>query len=272
MSVKRILGALLALLAFSGLARAETMIMVQGYLGNAGSWRLSGVAPALVADGWADAGHMTLGPAGVLAPPALADGGKRFYTLDLPTEAPIAEQARLLGWYVAFLEARHKNDPVVLVGHSAGGIAARMYMVVSRDPAIAGLISVAAPNLGSGLADTASTVSRSPVSWVAPLFGGNTLNRSRALYHDLGRESPWNLVGWLNRQPHPDARYVSVIRSADGTPFSGDRVSEAWRQDLRNVPALGARAEAIVTPASHGLQPGDGPVVAGILRTFVPGS
>lgn len=37
MSVKRILGALLALLAFSGLARAETMIMVQGYLGNAGS-------------------------------------------------------------------------------------------------------------------------------------------------------------------------------------------------------------------------------------------
>lgn len=272
MFLKRILAAALALFAVTVASKADTLVMVQGYLGNAGSWRLSGVAPALVFDGWADAGHMTLGPAGVLAPPVLADGGKRFYTLDLPTEAPIAEQARLLGLYVAFLEARHKNDRVVLVGHSAGGVAARMYMVVSRDPAVEGLVTVAAPNLGSGLADTASAVSCSPISWVAPLFGAGTINRSRALYHDLGRESPWNLVGWLNRQPHPQARYVSVIRSADGTPFSGDRVSEAWRQDLRNVPALGARAQAVVTPASHGLQPGDGRVIADILRSFSPAS
>ncbi|MFZ1682434.1 MAG: alpha/beta fold hydrolase, partial [Rhizobiaceae bacterium] len=203
------------------------------------------------------------------APPAIA-APDRFYTLDLPTEAPIAEQARLLAHYVAFLEARHEGDPVVLAGHSAGGVAARMYLVVSRDPTVAGLVTIASPHLGTGLADAASAASRSPLAFVAPMVGAGALNRSRALYDDLGRENPWNLVGWLNRQPHPPARYVAVIRSADGTPLSGDRVSEAWRQDLRNVPALGARAEAIVTPAGHGLQPQDGRVIADMVRSLAP--
>lgn len=256
------------LLATAGLVQAETLLLVQGYLASPASWRASGVAGVLVAEGWRDGGHLALTPAGVLAPPKTADAGKRFYTIDLPTEAPIGEQARILSLNIAALKARAAGEPIVLVGHSAGGVAARMAMVVSRDPAVKALVTIASPHLGSGLASTASAVSNSPLGWAAPLFGAGTLRRSGLLYRDLGEEGPWNLVGWLNRQPHPQAHYVSIIRSANGTPVSGDRVSEAWRQDLRSVPALGARAKGVVTPAGHGLVPADGKLIADIVASF----
>lgn len=257
----RLAVAIAAFLGLVGVAKSETMLLVQGYLASPANWRASGVAGALVTAGWQDAGHLSLGPAGVIAPPS-PEGARRFYTLDLPTEAPVGEQARLVSAYVHAIAARDPGEKIVLVGHSAGGVAARMAMVVGRDPAVSALITIATPNLGSGLADAASAVSRSPVAWVAPLAGAGALNRSRLLYRDLGEESPWNLLGWLNRQPHPDARYVSVVRAG------GDRVSEAWRQDLRLVPALGARAQAVVTPAAHGLVPADGRLVADLAAGF----
>lgn len=266
MILKRIAVTFGLLFAIAGIARAETIVLIHGYLASPANWRASGVASVLVAEGWRDGGHLAMTSAGALAPPPVA--GKRFVTLDLPTEAPIGEQARLLNLHVAALKARSPEEKIVLVGHSAGGVAARMAMVVSRDTAVKGLVTIASPHLGSGLASTASAVSNSPLGWAAPLFGAGTLRRSGRLYRDLGEEGPWNLVGWLNRQPHPQAHYVSIIRSADGTPISGDRVAEAWRQDLRFVPALGARAKGVVTPAGHGLVPADGKLIADIVASF----
>lgn len=258
--------ALFWLAGFTGAARAEILVLVHGYLASPINWRTSGVAAALAAEGWRDAGHLALGPNGVLLPPPVT--GRRFHTVDLPNEAPIAVQAQLISLHVAALTARGKDERIILVGHSAGGVAARMAMVMSRDPAIKGLVTIASPNLGSGLASAASAVSNSPIGWAAPLFGAGTLARSGALYRDLGEENPWNLVGWLNRQIHPKARYVSVIRSADGSALSGDRVSEAWRQDLRMAPALRGLAESVVTPAGHGLVPADGRLVSDIVKSF----
>ncbi|MFZ1773115.1 MAG: alpha/beta fold hydrolase [Rhizobiaceae bacterium] len=250
----------------AGAARAEVLVLVHGYLASPINWRTSGVAAALAAEGWRDAGHLALGPNGVMLPPPVT--GRRFHTIDLPNEAPIAVQAELISLHVAALTARDKDEKIILVGHSAGGVAARMAMVMARNPAIKGLVTIASPHLGSGLASKASVLSNSPVGWAAPLFGAGTLARSGALYRDLGEESPWNLVGWLNRQVHPKARYVSVIRSADGSAVSGDRVSQAWRQDLRMVPALRGLAEGVVTPAGHGLVPADGKLVSDIVNSF----
>ena len=123
-----------ALFGLAGAARAETLLLVQGYLASPANWRASGVAGALVSEGWRDAGHLALTPAGPLAPAANA-AGRRFLTLDLPTEAPLGEQARLIALHVAAVKAQGE-DAIVLVGHSAGGVAARMAMVVSRDPAV----------------------------------------------------------------------------------------------------------------------------------------
>ena len=260
--------ALAGWLLLAGAAQAQTLILIQGYLGSAGSWRFSGVAPVLGMDGWQDAGHLTLGPQGVMAAPTVSKHPQRFYTLDLPTEAPIGEQARFLSYYVAWVKAKHKGSPIVLVGHSAGGVAARMYMVTSREPAVRALVTIASPHLGSGLANVASAISNSPLSMMAPFFGADTINRSGGLYHDLGEEAPYNLVGWLNRQRHPPAYYVSVIRSSDGTPFTGDDVTEAWRQDMRMVRALQGQAQSYTSPGGHGLRPEDGRLISEIVRSF----
>ncbi|PLX38392.1 MAG: hypothetical protein C0606_09320 [Hyphomicrobiales bacterium] len=269
MLLRALLIAVAGWLCFLQPVQAETLVLIQGYLGSAGSWRHSGVAPVLVASGWADGGHLTLGPRGVAALTAAPDAAQRFYTLDLPTEAPVGVQARLLNAYVDWVAARHKDDPIVLVGHSAGGVVARFVMVTRRDRAVRGLITIASPHLGSGLADTASAIGNSPLAMVAPLFGGGTLNRSRGLYQDLGTAGPQNLVGWLNMQTHPDAHYVSVIRTENPHhPGAGDDVAEGWRQDLRNVPALKGRAKSYASPGGYELRADDGYVIANVVEGF----
>lgn len=256
MAIRRQVMAILALLAAIVAARADSIVFVPGYGGS--GWRETGVASALIAQGWTDGGHLAAAPHGIVAPP-LAATPRRFYTIDLPTEAPIAEQARLLAAYLAVVRQRHPDEPVALVGHSAGGIVARYYLVVSRDQAVNALITIASPHRGSAVAGLASAVSRSPAAWAAPFVGAGTLNRSRALFTDLGHDGPATLLGWLNHQPHPPALYAALIRGG------GDAVSEAWQQDLRHVPALGSAARAIVTPAGHGLMAGDGALIAGLL-------
>ena len=50
------------------------------------------------------------------------------------------------------------------------------------------------------------------LGWFTPFLGAHTLNRSQGLYQDLARERPGSLLFWLNRQEHPPARYVAVVR------------------------------------------------------------
>ncbi len=251
-------------------AGAQTLLLIQGYLGSAGSWRLTGVTAVLQRFGWWDAGHLTPGPGpgGVIPQGFPGRGDKRFYTIDLPTEAPLDAQAALIGRYVAFLKTRHPQSPIVLIGHSAGGVAARLFMVRVPQAGVRALITIASPHLGTVSADMAATISDSPLGWIAPFFGGlaNTINRSRVLYDELGRERPFNLVGWLNRQPHPPAIYVSIVRTRDPVaPGVGDSFIRGWRQDMRHVVALGPRARTIFSPGDHGLRPDDGALLARIL-------
>ena len=245
---------------------ADTMLLVPGYLGSAHSWRGSGITFGLQRLGWLDAGHMTTGPLGVMGPRRVIGGKQRFYTIDIPTEAPIAVQADLVARYAALAKRRHPGERVILVGHSAGGVAARLAMVRHPELGVYALVTIASPHLGSRLADLGSSVSNSPLSFFAPFFGAGTINRSRALYHDLGRERPNNILGWLNRTPHPKAKYISIIRTKDGNPADGDDISLGWRQDMNMVPALRGRAKTYYTIGRHGLHPMDAGFIVGILR------
>lgn len=115
-------------------------------------------------------------------------------------------------------------------------------------------------------AEVGSAIANSPLSWVAPFVGLNTVNRSRVLYRDLWRDGPYTMLGWLNRQPHPTARYVSIIRTEDiRAPYAGDSVVRGWSQDMNVVPALAGRAERFVSPGGHGLRTNDGLLIADIL-------
>lgn len=258
-----LLGVVLAIAApFT--AAAETVLLVPGYLGSVESWRGTAITQGLRDAGWADAGHLTLGPRDVVGPQATVNGDKRFYTLDIPTEAPALLQADLIARYVRLAQRRHDNDTVTLVGHSAGGVVSRLAMVRHQDLGVRALITIASPHLGTATADLGSAISNSPLSWIAPFVGADTINRSRVLYHELGREGPHNMLGWLNRSQHPNAIYVSIVRTR-GYPGEGDSVVVGWRQDMNMVPALRGHARTYYSLGDHYLRPDDSILIAKIL-------
>jgi pimeloyl-ACP methyl ester carboxylesterase len=193
----------------------------------------------------------------------------RFYTVDLPSEAPVLVQVYQLQEVLGDINRRHPQEPVVLVGHSAGGVVARTALVRGDTRNIEALITIASPHLGTWRAEQAldATDIPFPFSLVTDFFGGelyDTAMRSRSLYVDLVRPQPGSLLFWLNSQPHPDIRYVSIVRAGtvDG---GGDYVVPAYSQDMNNAPALHGRSTVFTIPASHGLTPQDGALLVQVL-------
>ncbi|MEQ1711567.1 MAG: hypothetical protein ABL908_09200, partial [Hyphomicrobium sp.] len=128
-AVRALVLAVAVWVAGPAIAMAETIVLVQGYLGSAGSWRSSGVGPILHGAGWRDGGHLSMHQGGVIEAPSGQPGNRRFMTIDLMTEAPIMVQADALGAYVAHIRRKSPGERIVLVGHSAGGVVARLFMV-----------------------------------------------------------------------------------------------------------------------------------------------
>jgi triacylglycerol lipase len=260
-------GILFALcLLLPGMAAAEAMVLVQGYLGEDDPWRRSGVTTAIQRAGWQDGGHLLDSPDGVRRNSPDNKSAKAFYTMALPTEAPLLFQARYLERYMAYVLARHEGESITLIGHSAGGVLARLYMVQHPQVRISALITIASPHLGSGTAEVGLLASQSPLGWVAPFMGAQSINRSQGLYHDLSREQPGSLLYWLNRQPHPKSRYVAVIHKDGGLFGLGDLIVPEWSQNMNNVATL--RGAVMIVPVSgdHPLNPADGPLLMDLLR------
>jgi pimeloyl-ACP methyl ester carboxylesterase len=213
----------------------KTVVLIHGYLGDASSWHANGIVAALQ--------------------------GYDTYTVNLPSEAPLVVQAQYLDVYLRDIKAKHPQNSLVLVGHSAGGVVARLVMVKSGI-AIQGLITISSPHLGTDKAELGYKISNSPLAWIAPFLGLSTINRSRDLYRDLMREHPSSLIFWLNRQPHPKAFYASIVRIA------GDKWVAPYSQDLNDVPALRGLATTITSVGTHSLQPADGAVLVDLLRNM----
>jgi len=231
-------------------ASADVVILVHGYLGTADSWQNSGVTTALEQQGW--------------QPNPRTVKEKAFYVVNLPSEASIDIQATYLHRFLQQLRQAYPDDRMVLVGHSAGGVVSRLVMVKHPTLKIYGLISIATPHLGTAKAEDALFVSRTPLSWMTPMVGAGTLNRSRGLYQDLVREKPGSLLGWLNQQPHPDAEYVSIIRS-NASGQGADNIVPLYSQDMRNVKALKGKAKSYRLDVEHTLSKPDGQAITGVL-------
>ncbi len=260
------------LILLSGLvvqpARADIVLLVHGYLGDAGSWDRSGVTSVLQQHGWEPAGIYVAGPGGEqLVPAPGAQAAHKVYSVDLPSEAPILVQVYLLNDILGSIRTNHPGEPIILVGHSAGGVVARAALVRGGAKDVKALITIAAPHLGTDRAEEAldATDIPFPVSLVTDFFGGATYHtamRSRSLYVDLVRPRPGSLLYWLNNQPHPDIKYFSVVRASNGP---GDYIVPAYSQDMNNVPALRGRSTLVTLPVQHGLEPLDGAVIANLL-------
>ncbi|MES9943594.1 MAG: alpha/beta fold hydrolase [Candidatus Thiodiazotropha sp.] len=244
---------------------ADVAVLIHGYLGSAHSWQQSGVNAALVGQGWQPAGIIT--PRGLLPAPVDAAANK-FYSVELPSMGPVGLQADVLRGMLGLVSQRHPDESVVLIGHSAGGVVARMALVQGGINPPKALITIASPHLGTLRAVEAldETDDPFPISTIKEFFSDglyDVVRDSWAVLLDLVPERPGNLLFWLNRQPHPPIRYVSIVRT--GPIGMGDELVPAFSQDMNNIHALSGQSEMRLYSVSHALQPLDGRVLVELL-------
>ena len=271
MSIKRFL--ILALLALLPLQRgaADVLVLVHGYASDARNWELSGVNDALQAQGWPRAGVLTAafgGSAGAAA------SMNKSYSVNLPAQAPLLVQAEYLRASLQQLRQHYPDERLILAGHSAGGVVARLVLLGGNPFRVDTLVTIATPHLGTfragqglDLVDSKPFFCPGPgIDFLKHVVGGSDyeyLSDSRAVLVDLLPAESGNLLAWLNWQPHPDITYYSVIRQLPHT--AGDTIVPAYSQDMNNVPALRGWSQTLLVPAGHSLLPQDGALLAGIL-------
>lgn len=265
---------ILLLLFVSSQVSAKQLVLIQGYLGSSKSWSEAGITRQLHQQGWRYSGEYYYGSNGVaLFEPQIArlnmsDSAHRFYQVNLPTEASIQHQAYYLTAYLKQIRKRFPQQELILVGHSAGGVLARYVMVRSPQLNVARLITIASPHLGTDSAEFGKLVGESPIALLAPMIGAGTLNRSQALYNDLLPELPHRFLYWLNRQPHPQAEYISIVRDHQ-SPQGGDFIVPEHSQYLENVASLKYRASSFIVKGSHALSAKDGRLLLDLINERV---
>lgn len=250
--------------------QADILLLVHGYMGSPYSWETSGVNTVLAQNGWPRGGILRAGPAGVeLLPGNGAQAKNRTYSAELPSLAPMVDQAVHLQVILDHLRQYHPDERITIVAHSAGGVAARLALVQSGANQVDRLITIASPHLGTARALEAldATSGSGPLGIVRDIFGGDTyqaVKHSWGVLLDLVPAHPGSLLYWLNAQPHPDIEYISVVRT--GPVGLGDELVPVFSQDLNNVYMLQGLAQTRVSNAGHALLPADGQLVADLVK------
>ncbi len=232
---------------------SQVMILLHGHMGSSIDWRISGFNGVMQDAGWRDGGVIdTVQNTEDLKPLHAADPADTFYALDLPSEAALTTQADRLDAALKRILPRHPGETLLFTGFSAGGVVARLYMVRHPHLPVRALCTIASPHLGTESAEIALLAADSPLSEYATLFGAEFINHSQALYKDLVRERPGSFLYKLNREPHPDAQYIALVRvNSEAEP--GDLVVPVYSQDMNNVIALHGRVQTLSGPGVHGV-------------------
>lgn len=247
----------------SMLAQAETLVLIPGFQEQGMAWRFQQVTSALQSSGWVDGGNLVLTPRGIMNSTRLVKRPKKvLYTLELPNQLSITQQAVVLDQYLQLLAAQRK-EPLSLVGHSAGGLVGRYWLVTLNTVPVNTLITIATPHTGTPWADLSEVAIHTPLADLAAGMGID-LPRSRQLYAELREERPGTFLYWLNHQAHPAIRYVSIVRNSK-RPESSDFVVPAHSQNMHNVFALNGRTELMFSEGQHVLNVNDGYRIAKIL-------
>jgi pimeloyl-ACP methyl ester carboxylesterase len=269
-------------------ASADIAVLIHGFDSNAMTWQHSGINQYLHKQGWKFHGVLSdrgfsafLQPSRLVAPGKDAD--KKLYTVNLASRAPIEYQSAQLQRMIVWLNQVHPEEPIYLIGHSAGGLVARYTLVqlykqqLSQTPnEIAALISIASPHLGTFRAIQAIDAVDEPFfcpgpgwSFMQSVFGDDDydlVKESERLLYQLYPSRPHNLIFWLNQQPHPLIAYFSIIRQQG--VMLGDFVVPGYSQDMNNVPAIKNLSFNMVSQNGHFLTPQDALTIHYIL-TFL---
>lgn len=256
--------------------RADVLVLVHGYLASPSSWEQSGINAQLDAQGWRRGGIFASGPTGLqLFESDSRDADNTVYVVDLPSEAPVVVQSDLFLGMLNTIRQKQPDESMIIVGHSAGGVVARMSLIRGGAENVTALITIASPHLGTTRAEQAldATDESGPFGVVKNIFGGSgydTLKRSRGLLFDLTRPFPGNMLYWLNSQTHPDIEYISVVR-LNPVGLAGDDLVPGFSQNMNNVPALQGRSAVITTAAGHTLVPQDASTILAALKSLDSG-
>jgi len=258
---------------FSASAHSDIMLLIHGYLGDATSWEKSGINDELDQHGWKRAGMFKGSPQGPkLFLAEKTDSANQVYVATLPSEAPIMTQTDVLKNIIDVIQQQHPNEKIIMVGHSAGGVVARMALIRHNLQNIKALITIASPHIGTGRADQALdiTANHGPFNMVKRFVGGNNydaLENSRGLMIDLRHPQRGNMLYWLNSQAHPKILYASIIR-LNNQGNTGDYYVPGFSQDMNNVPVLQGQSSTYTTPTSHFLVRQDANTLLSIIDHF----
>lgn len=246
---------------------AKTLVLIHGYKADESSWRSTGVTQGLLSAGWKDGGSYAFSWRGMITPRYPNGATDAFFTVNLPSQVSIEQQTNVLGHYLEHLYAL-RNEPIIFVGHSAGGIVARFYLVrLGHVPALS-LITISTPHLGTPVANLALLTKNSPVGALLDMMGQKQMVISSGLYTDLKTAKPNSFLYWLNQQRHPNIPYVSVIR-LNKTKIGlnvVDFIVPTESQDMNNVPVLRGRSKVYFTQENHFLSANDGIFLVDILN------
>lgn len=257
------------ILIFPIMSQAKTVVFVHGYMAEGSIWQYSGVVERMRQNGWAFAGRYGFNEALQVVQDVKRQAGNATVTVELPWEVSIAKQAELLNRYLQAIY-RNRPEPIILVGHSAGGVVARHGLVEYGKGRVVSLITIATPHLGTPMAELAMLASASPLGALMQDLGDSTLLRSRELFVDLMPARQGSFLGWLNQQSHPAINYYSIIRTTEPVDLrrydQADLVVPADHQDMNNVSALKGRSVKVASGGGHALVASDADRVLRLLK------
>ncbi len=247
--------------------QAKTLVLVHGYLSDASIWNTSGFSQVLKRNGFVQGDTYNFNPWGMMIPRPIASNIDAFYRVELPSQTNLQTQEGILLQYLQHLFAQ-RQEPLTLVGHSAGGLVARLFLLDPKAVPVNGLITIATPHLGTPTADLAYLAGNSPIGMMMSMAGEQTLQDSRGLLSDLKEEKPGNFLFWMNRQPYPDIHYASIVRknTTPAKPNKFDFIVPAYSQNMNNVQSLRGRSSVAITTANHALSYKDAFVILDILK------
>ena len=249
---------------------ADTLLILHGYLGSNKDWNHSGIVDHLDAAGWSNAGVLKFNNKLIHSNKPKELRTRRLYTVELTSEQSIVTQSRQFHHYVEYVRKQHVGEQIILVGHSAGGIVARLYMVERPNADLIALITIASPHLGSDKAEYAQAISQELLAWLELIPGVDRLYQLQGLFFDLLPNRSDNLIGWLNYQEHPSAQYYSIVRDSvehqsNIVIILQDYIVPSWSQDMNEVYALRGRSKTYHVKGMHNLNKKDAKVLQQIL-------
>ncbi len=252
-------------------AHADVLLELHGYEGSVYSWERSGVNSVLQQFGWKRAGVLVAAPQGLIPlPMKWQDADNKVINLQLDSEVSLLAQANAFSAALRWMNDRYPADKIIVVGHSLGGLVARLALVRDGAPHVKALISIASPHQGTVLAFRGLDEINDPfpLNKIKEFFAGpeyKMLERSRTLLHQILPPLPGKLLYWLNTRQHPDIKYFSIVRSTPGGAL-GDPIVPGYSQDMGKIAPIGKKSTRIIEGFQHGLTVLDGYTLVNILE------